>query len=121
MKQAIDPITYVKERENVIKDIYRLIKMKYSSPEDRGVISLVADWITSLVLASPQEANDFVLGIKGFLTWNNLVGNKCDLEDVVDTLMHDLKSFQNERHQPWFCPRTSGYRKYLTGASGVEA
>jgi hypothetical protein len=118
--KQIDPKKYVQQREYVIKEVLRVIKLKYHLPKDREIISRAANWTATLTVASPQEGNDFIDGLLGFMNWAGFQGTKIHLDEVVDTLMHDLASFVHERHEPWFCPRTSSYQKYLTGASGVE-
>lgn len=106
---------YVEKRERLISEIVNLSQVIYK--DDREMLSIVSDLTTSLEIADPNE--EFINGMWGFMLW---ASNRTDVNSrsVLTTLLHDLGEFASNRHEKWFCPRTSGYQKYLSGASNVK-
>lgn len=106
---------YVKERDWVIDQIMNNTRMIYS--DDRDMMNHAMDLCVHLQVSEPDQ--EFVDGLRGFIFWSSDHADKVSQGSALSTLLHDLNEFKNEGHEAWFCPRTSMYKKYLTGASNV--
>lgn len=111
---------FTNERSTLIVDVLRLTKQAY--PNDKQLQSGVVDLTVKLEMAPmDQQTVDFIDGMRGFMFWAGENSyNRPGAGSVLSTLIHDLSEFARNRHEKWFCPRTTGYQKYLTGASGVR-
>jgi hypothetical protein len=67
-------------------------------------------------IADPNQ--QFVDDLLGFMFWAKITAQAKS--KALTTILHDLSEFSRNRHEKWFCPRTFGYAKYLTGASNIE-
>lgn len=101
---------YVASRDYVINEIINNVRIAYGGTDD-DILSGVGDLTTTLQCADP--APEFVADLKGFMLWARMTNQPR--RAVLTTLIHDLREFSENRHQKWFCPRTTGYSKYLTG------
>lgn len=109
--KGIKVTTYVEMRDRLIDEIINNVKTVY--PNDNEMLSGVTDLTIQLKVAKPDIF--FVQDLWGFCLWSSMTNQKPS--SVLTTCIHDLSEFARNRHQNWFCPRTTGYRKYLTGAS----
>lgn len=105
--------TYIKRRDDLIAQIIMDVKAVY--PDDKEIMDGLMNLTTDLMVADPAE--DFVNDLRGFRMWAATTNQNA--QKVVSTILHDLSEFSRNRNQSWFCPRTTGYSKYLTGASNV--
>lgn len=115
--QAYKEVKHADRRKRIIQDVINLCTIFYPNDEEmlNGVIGLTSD----LAMAEwNQTTIEFVDGMYGFMLWADN-RNDVNSRSVFTTLVHDLGEFSRNRHENWFCPRTSGYTKYLSGASGV--
>lgn len=103
---------YIEMRDYVCQTVMHNVKYYYAG--DNDVLSGVSELIAMLKVADPNE--EFVRDLKGFMFWAEMT--KQDGRSALTTIIHDLGEFAKNRHQSWFCPRSSGYAKYLTGAGG---
>lgn len=104
---------YVKMRDYVCDEILNNAKTVY--PNDKEILLGVVDLVVYLKTSDPDAR--FVQDLKGFMMWAKMTNQ--DARHALTTLIHDLGEFMRNRHQEWFCPRSYGYAKYLTGAAGV--
>lgn len=104
---------YVKERDYVINEIINAAHVVY--PKDREIMNVVINLTVELQVAKPDSC--FVQDLHGFLNWASMTNQPYP--SVLTTCIHDLGEFARNRTEKWFCPRTTGYRKYLTGASNL--
>ena len=106
---------YVKRRNYVIGEVINLAQTVFSN--DRKQVSSVIDLTVKLEISEPVP--DFVNNLQGFLLWASSGNQEPSM--VLETFLHDLTEFDKVLHDSSFSPRTSGYIKYLSGASGVMA
>jgi len=106
---------YVKMRDSLIENILMDVKQVY--PKDKEFLDCVVNLTTTLMTAEPDAK--FVQDLQGFRIWAATTKQKTS--SVVTTIVHDLSEFARNRKESWFCPRTTGYAKYLTGASNKAA
>ena len=102
---------YFQLRSRIIEETLNMTKSKY--PKDNSMLGGVIDLTVALEVAEPNT--EFVQDLWGFMQWANQTNQT---KGVLTTIIHDLGEFARNRNESWFCPRSSGYRKYLTGASG---
>jgi hypothetical protein len=112
---------YIQRRQKLISEVINAVKTRY--PDDKDMVDLAIHYCTALEVADP--APQFIDDLLGFMMWQGMVWHGMTKGSetygrAVSTILHDLREFMNNRHEDWFCPRTYGYRKYLTGASGVR-
>jgi hypothetical protein len=118
-QKVYNPAVYVEQRDKMIADILNLVHQAY--PNDTSLKSGVVDLTVELQVAPiDQKMVAFIDGMRGFMMWaGENASNRPGAGSVLSTLIHDLAEFARNRHEKWFCPRTTGYQKYLSGASGV--
>lgn len=108
---------YVENRERVIADIMNAVKIQY--PKDMEIVSGAIDLTVQLTVAPENEqSKEFVNDLRGFLMYADMT--QQPRSRVCTTLLHDLSEFARNRKESWFCPRTTGYSKYLSGASNLQ-
>jgi hypothetical protein len=108
----------IERRKKVITEVINLSQVFYKN--DKQMLSAIVDLTVHLEVADYDEVSiDFVNGMYGFMLFAN---GRTDVNSrsAFTTLIHDLGEFSRNRNENWFCPRTAGYTKYLSGASGVE-
>ncbi len=102
----------VEIRDYVIDEIINITHIVYSN--DRKMISSIIDLT---VLLKTNESEEFINDIWGFLLWSQMT--QQNVSWVLNTIIHDLAQFRDYRDKDWFCPRTMGYKKYLSGVSNI--
>lgn len=102
-------------REEVIKKILDIVD--HISPNNYEMLLGFACLLNHLKQAEPNET--FLLDLKGFMFWAQMNG-KVSLRTLAD-IFHDLREFENNRNEKWFCPRTSGYAKFLNENENPKA
>lgn len=106
------PNSYVKARTKLITEFIRLAKAEYPNKEDKDLINGAIFLTTELEIAPENKENrEFVDDLLGFLEYADM--KNIIRGSVLVTFYHDLGEFKKNRHQSWFCPRSSGYKKYL--------
>ena len=115
-KEGQKLINYVETRDRMINEIINMTQIAYR--KDKSMLSAVIDLTTTLKMVSPQDGTVFVKDMWGFMMWTNQTKNYD--RSVLTTIIHDLGEFSRNRFEKWFCPRTAGYRKYLSGVSGIS-
>jgi len=106
---------YVKNRDYVINEFLNNVKIEYR--KDREMIDLAIDLTVCLQTAEPNEA--FVNDLRGWMVYCEMMGAKITRSKALTQIYHDLAEFRDNRHKDWFSPRSSGYSKYLSGASNI--
>jgi hypothetical protein len=101
---------YVETRDKMIDEILNNVKTAY--PKDKEMLGIAIDLTVSLKVAEPSPT--FVSDLMGFMYYCSMKKEKAST--VLVTIMHDLGEFARNRNEVWFCPRTTGYNKYMTGA-----
>lgn len=104
---------YVKIRDRMIGEILNMTQTVWR--KDKAILNGVSDLTSDLMMVDPKEGSIFVQDMWGFMQW--ATAHKEDARAALTTIIHDLGEFSRNRKENWFCPRTSGYRKYLSGAS----
>lgn len=84
---------YPKDRE-MRMGINSLLRHLKESPEDKVTI-------------------DLVRGLTGFIHWASSGHGRATSSEVLTNVIHDLGEFRQNKNEPWFCPRTSSYSKFL--------
>jgi len=112
-KETMPLAQYLYEVGKIKAEFLNLTKIVY--PKDEEMINAAEYLSKQFEDASPNQ--EFLDGLRGFLAW--ATQTNANRNHVLTTLFHDLGEFNRNRHQLWFCPRTSMYGKYLTGASGA--
>ena len=102
---------YVQMRDSMIDEILNVVKSVHEDNHD--ILLTVIDLTIELKCANPDV--EFVQDLKGFMMWASMT--QQDARSALTTIIHDLSEFSINRNEPWFCPRSFRYRKYLTGAS----
>lgn len=106
---------YVKNRDYVISEFLNNVKIEYRN--NREMIDMAIDLTVVLQVAEPNE--QFVNDLRGFIVYCDMSINSIKRSSALTTIYHDLAEFRDNRKEDWFCPRTSGYSKYLSGASNI--
>lgn len=104
-------VDYMEIRDRIVNDTISATKAVY--PDDKEMIMGVIDLTTSLQCA--EISTEFVQDLWGFMIWSSMTDQ--DTSETLTTIIHDLAEFSKNRNEGWFSPRSSGYRKFLTGAS----
>ena len=64
---------------------------------------------------TPQEVK-ILKNMQGYIQFILNTHKAHTFIDVVSTIGHDVRESLDYKDQPWFCPRTDGYARYLKGA-----
>jgi hypothetical protein len=112
--ETINLSKYIERRDRMIAEIINVTKTVWCN--DNEMLDIAVLLTTALQVADP--AQEFVDDLYGFMMWAGMKGEITGR--ALSTILHDLGEFKNNRDKNWFCPRTTGYSKYLSGASGVK-
>lgn len=111
---------YVQRRDKFISEFMNNIQREYRKSENlRDYTDRAIDLTVQLQVAPCNEANfEFVNDLLGLFAYAG-INQKVARASVLTTVFHDLNEWEHNRNESWFCPRSSGYSKYLSGASNL--
>ena len=107
---------FIEYRNSVLNEIKNNAAIIYKS--DLETLGLIEKLISDTMIFCDPSHKEFIDNIWGFMQWAGSANQ--DRGKSLTTLIHDLSEFNRNRDEKWFCPRTNGYKKYLTGASNVK-
>lgn len=111
---------YVERRDKFIEDFLANIQIEYRKSEFLREFLDRAIELTCLLQVGEctQQNLDFVNDLNGMFAYAAM-NTRMTRANALTTAFHDLGEWVENRNEPWFSPRSEGYRKFLSGATNV--